>query len=932
MKSCSWPLAFRRQQSEALDAIDARWAAGSNRAWVVLPPGLGKTLTGLEAARRLGRPVVVFVPNTAIQGQWIRTVSEFVPVPMTASSDRDLADDVTVLTYQSLAHFDPDDEVDEDGRLVGRRRSRAPLLQQLSPSGRGLVERLRGAGQLTLVLDECHHLLEVWGRLVAELLELLDQPYVVALTATPPAALTQDQADLVQTIFGEVVYSASIPAAVRDGYLAPFAELAWLTTPTPSERDWLSSEAVRFAELTTDLVDPTFGSRPFLPWLDQRLVERGSAYGQLGWSQLERDHPQLTEAALRLHHIGLLALPDGARMREEHRRAPDAEDWVALIGDWARHHLATSQDPADVAARKRLTDALPSIGYGLTRGGHVRRAQSPVNRVLSRSAGKTHACVEILRAETGNLGAHLRALVLCDHEKAAATLPARLAGVLDAEAGSARLVLRTLLDDPQTAALDPMLVTGSTVACGLETAVRFHAWASTGEVVLDALAAPEPDGVVHITGRWSSRTWVPKVTEFLELGSTKVLIGTRALLGEGWDARSLNTLIDLTTATTSTAVVQTRGRTLRVDPAQPDKVAHTWTVVTVSEEHPEGDTDYLRFVRKHAAYFGVTQTGEVVDGVGHVSPELSPYDPPSVVGFDAFNAVQLVRSADRTETRRLWSVGSAYRDERVHTVTVRPSIQRTRLPALPMAMGGPAQPSLVLGPRGPVRGARGQSALAALSVTGVVAAALASVVGVVAGPWLALVTGVAIAAVGGGSWALRAGALLAAATFPPSLERYASAVAEAMRQSGLSPVGPECVRSVVTEDGSYRFALSGVTEDVSAQFADALDEVLSPIGTSRYVIARYGLSPADGSLPARVTLAVRQGTGRLRPTTVTFHAVPAVFARGAARARAFATAWSRWISAAELVRTDSPEGVGIVAAHRGSSPTDVTTAMRTAWE
>ena len=425
---------------------------------------------------------------------------------------------------------------------------------------------------------------------------------------------------------------------------------------------------------------------------------------------------------------------------------------------------------------------------------------------------------------------------------------------------------------------------------------------------------------------------MPRVTEFLELGNAKVLIGTRALLGEGWDARSLNTLIDLTTATTSTAVVQTRGRTLRVDPAQPDKVAHTWTVVTVSEEHPGGDTDYLRFVRKHAAYFGVTPTGEVVDGVAHVSPELSPYGPPSVAGFDAFNAVQLVRSADRAGTRRLWSVGSAYRDERVHTVTVRSGIQRTRLPALQTTARGPTQPILVIGPDGPVRASRGQSAWAALAVIGVAAAAFAFVVGVVAGPWLSLLGGVAVAAVGGGSWLLRVGAQLATATTPPALERYASAVADAMRQAGLSPVGPEGVRSVVTADGTYRFALSGVTEDVSAQFADALDEVLSPIGTSRYVIARYELAAGDGSLPARAALAARDMAGRLRPATVTYHAVPAVFGRGAARARAFAAAWSRWISEAHPIRTDTPEGVGIVAAHRGSSPTDVTTAMRTAWE
>ena len=39
--------------------------------YLVIPPGGGKTLIGLEAARRLGRPALVLCPNTAIQAQWV---------------------------------------------------------------------------------------------------------------------------------------------------------------------------------------------------------------------------------------------------------------------------------------------------------------------------------------------------------------------------------------------------------------------------------------------------------------------------------------------------------------------------------------------------------------------------------------------------------------------------------------------------------------------------------------------------------------------------------------------------------------------------------------------------------------------------------------------------------------------------------------------
>jgi SAM-dependent MidA family methyltransferase len=100
-------------------------------------------------------------------------------------------------------------------------------------------------------------------------------------------------------------------------------------------------------------------------------------------------------------------------------------------------------------------------------------------------------------------GDGLRALVLCDHEQA---------------------------------------------ATATDTAREFVAWAAD-HVELDPVPA-EATGVIEISGRWISRTWVGLVTGFSESGRCHVLVGTRGLLGEGWNAPSVNTLSDLTTATT----------------------------------------------------------------------------------------------------------------------------------------------------------------------------------------------------------------------------------------------------------------------------------------------------------------------------------------------------------------------------------------------
>src|SRR5690606_552156 len=255
---------LRRHQREALAALDQVVAGGRRRAWVVLPPGAGKTLVGLEFARRVGRPTVVFGPNTAIQAQWANQCRTFLPDAGSVCTDRSLDRPFTALTYQALATFEPDDEVDEDGQSAAGEES---LIDRLHENGRALVEAMRAQPELTVVLDECHHLLEVWGRLLAELLAELPQARVLGLTATPPHTVSQERKALVDELFGTPVYTASIPAAVREGTLAPFGELVWLTTPTPTEADWLAEESERFAELVTDLTDPSFGSVPFLEWL-----------------------------------------------------------------------------------------------------------------------------------------------------------------------------------------------------------------------------------------------------------------------------------------------------------------------------------------------------------------------------------------------------------------------------------------------------------------------------------------------------------------------------------------------------------------------------------------------------------------------------------------------------------------------------------------
>lgn len=917
------PFALRRHQKEALAGLERIIAEGHRRAWVVLPPGLGKTLTGLEAARRLGRRTIVFGPNTAIQSQWISEWADFLP-PEPAGTGRELDAGMTVLTYQALASFDPEAEVDEEGELTSTSH-----LHRLRPGGLELVNALRQAGEVTLLLDECHHLLDTWGELLTELLRELPKATVIGLTATPPERMTRVQAALVDELFGPAVRGPSIPAAVREGHLAPYAELAWLTTPTGPEAGWLSAEAERFTELTTSLLEPSFASVPFLAWLDERLVRRarGAGYAEgvaLSWSRVEKDHPELAAAALRFHHQGLLALPEGARLREEHRHPPDAGDWVCLLDDWVRRCLRPRDTEGDRAAEEAIRAALPSIGYQLTRNG-VRAGRSPVDRVVARSAAKTEAVREILAFELDALQSRLRAVVVCDHEHATATLPSGLSGVLDSQAGSARLVLSELLAAARTEPLSALLVTGRTVATDQDTARRFVDFCvdAVPSLALSVQRLADLPGAVEIRGNWTSRRWVALATRFFEEGGTRALIGTRALLGEGWNAKGVNTLVDLTEATTPTAVVQTRGRALRLDPKWPQKTAVTWSVVCVAPDHPRGATDWERFVRKHDGYLGVTDSGVVMSGVAHVDPTLSPYAPPPAEDFAALNAAMLLRSRRRGQVRELWRVGDPYEDRLRHAVRVTPGRgSGPPAPELTVRYADARLPLAVPAERGTEpRELPGDRAVARLagSGVGVVAGVGTLLIGVVPVlvPLVAVPTGWA-------TYRLRQAkgraTLLRAAADEPVIVALAWALADGMRAAGLLPRGAESVTAEPDESGAYQIQLSGATLEESELFAAAYDEVLAPVTTPRYLMPRYVVSRSD----------LKAGW-RPQPHAVVYHAVPSVLTRRRQHVDGLTAAWRQRVSLGGPVSTRTPSGAGILAAQTGHSPLDVTTALRVNW-
>ncbi len=954
-ESCSFPGRFRRYQRSALEAVDGLRAAGECQAYVVMPPGSGKTVLGLEAARRIGRRTLVLTPNTAVQAQWLRQWEQFGGTarhPQPGSASRNLDTGLTVLTYQSLSVWDrtadDEDDIEDDrtGDLAERRRAAvrgeagSELLDLLHPHGRRLIEKAAGLGPWTLVLDECHHLLETWGALVRALVRALgEQTWVLGLTATPPQELTARQRALHDELFGDRDFCVPTPAVVKEGELAPYQELAYLTTPTSDEDTWIVAERTRFSELQMELLTLATGTLPFLDWLTRRIVGRSEQEGgpQLAWADLERGDPALARAALRLVHAGMLERPAGARLREEHRAAPDGRDWAALLAAYALEHLTRSTDSEDLRLLAALRRVLPGLGWMLTVRG-LRATTSPVDRVCALSASKAAAATHILEAESAALGKDLRAVVLCDFEQRTAQQSTRLRDASGAgPSGSARLAFLVLAWSDLAPVLRPVLCTGRTLGMRREDLPAFRAFVPPS--LADRILAEPLEGVrslVTLTAGpgWSARVWTPLVTDWLVSGGCHVVVGTRGLLGEGWDCPPLNVVIDLSSAATATSVTQLRGRSLRLDPARPDKVADNWTVACVADDHPRGAADYLRAVRKHDRHLAPGADGLVESGIGHCDPALEPYVAPDPQERAAVNARALERAASREQARLAWAVGTPSAGFELRALQIRAE----RPLGLPggIVSATAMRPTTTLGTSdgAPLPPRRRASRLWPLPVGSGAAASAAGTV--TASPEVGVAAGLGTAAlVAGGLTGRRYLQQLRALDRVPqdgqsaTLRQLASAVADALHTARGTVVGAEAVRVHGVRNGWLSCELEAPAEQ-SELFATCLDELLAPLAQPRWLVSRLVL-PVPAARSEQRRLARARALGRPVEAAVAWHAVPTWLGRNRARLVAFDAAWQTGAGGGRLVSTKDGEGAALLELLRGTDPFALTSRLRTLW-
>jgi superfamily II DNA or RNA helicase len=555
------------------------------RLHVVAAPGSGKTVFGLEAIRRIGRPTLVLAPTITIRNQWAeRLVQYFLPLgspkPEWVSTNIRRPELLTIATYQALhALCSGEPEEIEDARAEEEANSTIEL-----PNGNGngngksaipveLPEALSGFE--TLVVDEAHHLKAEWWKTLTFVADRL-KPTLVALTATPPYDVTPYEWQRYEDLCGSVDAEVAVPELVLQGDLCPHQDYVYFSVPATVELKTL----VEFRVAIDAFADRLRQNREFAaavathPWMNDpnshiEEILDDPEYLSSMVTYLNAVGEQVPREVLRCLAVDSKSIP------------PFGLDWLEIL---LTHCLY-----ADAERFKDIDPVLKNIRRELGQLGAIERRKvvlrnpSEQTKLLTTSRTKLLSIKEIVRIESSALKDHLRCVVLTDFIRKAelpkspeetaefddiGVVPAfetlRRVGIPDVRLG---VLCGSLVIIPKSST---ELVIRAAVAIGIQKE----------DLVFQAMPHDPDYLLVDITGGYHQGA-VRLITAVFEQGGITVLIGTKSLLGEGWDAPTINTLILASFVGSYVLSNQMRGRSIRIDPASPMKTANVWHLVCV---------------------------------------------------------------------------------------------------------------------------------------------------------------------------------------------------------------------------------------------------------------------------------------------------------------------------------------------------------------
>lgn len=511
---------WRKYQQRVLDELQSR--LDDKHLHIVAPPGSGKTVLGLEVALRLNKPTLILAPTIAIRNQWIQRFCELflqtTQKPEWITTDICHPAFLTVSTYQGL-HAACNNGADDENNCATAKTAKSDL--------KSIVQNCQTQGIEVIIVDEAHHLKNEWWRTLDKLKSALN-PIIVGLTATPPYDVTASEWQRYIELNGAIDAEISVPELVAEGDLCPHQDYAYITFPSEKEHrlitDFRQNIDTLFHEISADStlceaienhpvwLNPT----QHLEWIYTNLAVYSSMLIFLKFNQKEIQKTHLTV-------IG-----------DKHFNVPPLDyEWMETL---LRFYLYKETEFAEhyQTHREHLIHRLRRYGVIEQRELNFRYNRK-ITGMLTSSISKLDAIQEIVNFEYSNLKQTTRMVILADFIRKEFLVNAPENTMELNRIGVIPIFEKLRRQNPEEMKIG--VLTGSVIILprvAFPQLQQIAAIENIPEIAYTTLPFASDYVFIHQTEQTKSAL-VYLITQLFQEGEIEVLIGTKSLLGEGWD-------------------------------------------------------------------------------------------------------------------------------------------------------------------------------------------------------------------------------------------------------------------------------------------------------------------------------------------------------------------------------------------------------------
>lgn len=783
---------FRDYQAAVLSRANEHLQDG--RIHIVAAPGSGKTILGLELIRGMGAPALVLSPSVTIRQQWgERFEQSFLPEGSSGedyiSYDLKQPSLITSVTYQALHAAWSKSTLSEDD---GEERS-----EKEDFSAFDLLGTIKKAGVTTVCLDEAHHLRSEWQKALEGFISKLGDVTLIALTATPPYDSNPAEWKRYHDLCGDIDEEIFVPSLVAQKTLCPHQDYIMFNYPSPEEHKQIEERDKKVGACVSQLFEEKFFARALessplyrsFPSFGEEVYGRAddfSAFFKVCASQGARLLPQMESMVNRKNAVG----NDDIR-----RSAQVVLDFPEIFGSEASDRL-----------RGMLTRASM-----LDRGKVCIEENESIRKALISSVGKLKSIERIAQSEYQNLGGRLRMLILTDYIKK--DMLSIIGGSEEINTMGTVPVFETVR---RSCPAKLGLLSGTLVILPDDALKRVEEIAKSQDVSFTASQIRET-GYSRVNFSGSNKNKVSVITQAFGEGLFQILVGTKALLGEGWDSPCINSLILASFVGSFMLSNQMRGRAIRTDKSDPGKASNIWHLITLTGKGSalEGP-DYDTVKRRFDCFMAPDYSGKLIEsGMGRLNIIEPPYDSD---GVERINQKMLSLAADREGMKRTWDATCDLKKQVTNAV-------ETDETSAPVSVSASFKTSLI-------------------STVLLFAAIIAVINLLVFLPlWLrialsAVAVAIAVPIILGKLKKLKEYSSAAGA-----VRLLSEALLETMKRQGVI-LSRDVQLKVISALGKVLAVPSGGTSQERQKLCDALGELLSPINNPRYILVNPK-NPAD---------------------------------------------------------------------------------------